>query len=332
MQIDVAIPPRIGVRPVHNSPAGAAAGYTGRSVVAVGTFDGVHIGHQAILARGRAIADRTNKTLIALTFHPHPKSVVSPDRAPLLLTEPEEKAALLYAYGADHVVQLEFNSALAATKAGDFLNRVILDGLRAETVVFGDDFRLGHGREGTPDFVSDWGRASGVQVEMVKQVTAISIGRRVSSTLIRSLIKGGEFSDAVDLLGHAYPVSGQVVKGEGRGRKIGYPTWNIALSDIKLAPPVGIYAGWAGRATPRPAMSYYGSNPTFGGYQKRLEANLIDAGRDAAPEVEETIWLGAYVREEIRFEGADALVRQLAEDERIVRDMLSMPVHDETAS
>jgi riboflavin kinase/FMN adenylyltransferase len=111
---------------------------------------------------------------------------------------------------------------------------------------------------------------------------------------------------------------------------MGYPTWNICLSALKLAPPVGIYAGWAGRSTLRPAMAYYGSNPTFGDFPKRLEAHLIGAGEDAAPQDEETIWLGAFVREEVYFNGADALVRQLADDERVVRDMLSIPIHHDT--
>lgn len=328
MKIEIPFPPVIGSVPVHDSPASAAAEYTGKSVVAVGTFDGVHRGHLAILEAGRRLADTSGMTLVALTFHPHPKSVVAPERAPLLLTEPEEKVALLHSSGADVVVQLKFDRALAGTSAKTFLESYIKGGLRAGAIVTGDDFRFGHGRQGTPDSLRQWGRDNDIQVTLVEQVTGDSIKKRVSSTLIRALIKGGEFDDALDLLGHAYPVSGQVFRGEGRGRKMGYPTWNIAVRDIKLAPPVGIYAGWAGRATPRPAMAYYGSNPTFGAYPKRLEANLLGAGGDAPPGVEETVWLAAYVREEVRFDGADALTRQLAEDERVVRDMLSIPIHN----
>ena len=316
-------PPKCGQCPVFHGPDDAGASFKGRSVVCIGTFDGVHRGHQAILARGHALAAANGHRLLVVTFHPHPKSVVAPQKAPLLLCDPFEKATMLAAYGAEGILQLRFDRELAATPAAEFLNTVLAKPLRPAAIVFGDDFRLGRGREGDPDFLRRWGVDSGCQVELVEQVIDNDLNSRIGSSLIRQLLADGQFDMAVRLLGHAYPVSGPIKTGAGRGKKIGYPTWNLQVPEYKLPPPVGIYAGWAGRTTPRPAMAYYGSNPTFGGHGNYLEANLIGVEGNATPAREETIWLGAFVRQEVKFESADALISQLADDQRVVTDMLS---------
>jgi riboflavin kinase/FMN adenylyltransferase len=316
--------------PVYRDPAVAGASFEGRSVVCIGTFDGVHRGHQAILARGRAIAEARDLYLTVVTFHPHPKSVVAPQKAPRLLSSPEEKAALLAAYGARSVVQLQFDRELASTPATVFLERWLRDKLRMAALVFGHDFRFGRGREGDPHMLRQWGDANDCQVELVEAVMDVDLNQRISSSLIRRLLNNEKYEEcpfdtAISLLGHPYPVTGEVVNGAGRGKKIGYPTWNLRLSELKLPPPVGIYAAWAQGAKPRPAMVYYGSNPTFGGREQILEAHLIDVDDDTRPETEETIWLTRFVRDEVQFDGAEALKAQLADDRRVVRDMLSTP-------
>jgi riboflavin kinase/FMN adenylyltransferase len=308
----------------------AGASFEGQSVVCIGTFDGVHRGHQAILARGRAIAEARGLYLTVVTFHPHPKSVVAPQKAPRLLSNPAEKAALLGAYGARSVVQLRFDRELASTPATAFLEHWLGDKLRMAALVFGHDFRFGKGREGDPHMLRQWGDVHGCQVELVEAVKDAKLDQRISSSLIRRLLNNDKYEErsfdtAISLLGHPYPVTGEVISGAGRGKKIGYPTWNLRLSELKLPPPVGIYAAWAQGAKPRPAMVYFGSNPTFGGREQILEAHLIDADDDSKPETEETIWLTGFVREEVKFDGAEALTAQLADDQRVVRDMLSTP-------
>ena len=316
-------PPGAAQRLLYADPAAAGAAFEGESAICVGTFDGVHRGHQAILVRGQQIARERNLRLIVVTFHPHPKSIVAPDRAPKLLADPEEKLTLLCAHGAEAVVQLHFDAKLAATPAELFLNNVLRKQLRASALIVGHDFGFGHHREGTPDLLRTWGQKTGCQVEVVEPVMDSDLNDRISSSLIRRFLTEGQFETAIRLLGHPYPVSGPILPGDGRGRKIGYPTWNLHLREYKLPPPVGIYAGWAGRSTPRPAMAYYGSNPTFGKSSPRVEAHLIDAGGHVDPAAEETIWLGAFVRKEVQFDSAEALTRQLAEDQRIVRNILS---------
>ena len=325
MQAPHSRPPAISDDAYFEDPDSARRALTGRPVICIGTFDGVHRGQQAILTRGLAIAKANNCPLLAITFHPHPKSVVAPPLAPLLLTEPSEKTALLKSYGVDLVLQLHFDWKLASMSAAEFLDEIILRHLDAAAVVIGYDFGFGKGREGTPEFLTEWGRANNSQIDVVQPVTDALLNQRISSSLIRDSLSGSHFDQAVRLLGHPYPVSGEIVPGAARGRRLGYPTWNLDLSGCKLPPPVGIYAGWAGRRTPHPAMAYYGSNPTFGGEASRLEAHLfdIDEPEAARPERVETVWLTAYVRPEVRFDNADALKKQLEEDERVVRDMMS---------
>jgi len=325
MQVPFPKPPAISGSAYFEDPESTRKSLTGRPVICIGTFDGVHRGQQAILARGLAIARANNCQLLVVTFHPHPKTIVGPHLAPLLLTESAEKIALLHSYGADLVLQLRFDKQLASMSAGDFLGEILLKRLEVASIVIGHDFGFGRGREGTPEFLQKWGHSNGRQVDIVPPVTDTSLIQRISSSLIRDSIANGHFEQAIRLLGHPYPVSGEVLPGAARGRHLGYPTWNLDLSGCKLPPPVGIYAGWAGRRTPHPAMAYYGSNPTFGGEASRLEAHLfdIDEPEAARPERVETVWLTAYVRPEVRFDNADALKKQLEEDERVVRDMMS---------
>ena len=332
MPTPVPQPPSIRANDFIVDPGEAGGAYDGTAVVCIGTFDGVHRGHQAILAHAKALARAEDQSLVVVTFHPHPKTVVAPDRAPNLLTDPDEKCTLLRAHGADHVVTMRFDEALAATPAEEFAETIIRQQLRASAVVFGDDFRFGHGREGTPEFMRQWGAKTSIQVEMVEAVTDDQLGQRISSSIIRKLLTTNGFNDAIRLLGHAWPVSGEIVTGAQRGRTLGYPTWNLVPSALKFPPPVGIFAGWAGRASPRPAMAYYGSNPTFGGTTPKLEANLFSSPEDAAPEAIETVWLSAMIREEVVFDSADALKRQLADDERVARDMLLTGVSNQPSS
>lgn len=317
--------PDIPTIPCLTDCADASAHIVRGSVVCIGTFDGVHLGHQEIIKAGRTQADRVGLPLWIVSFHPHPRSVVRPEIAPKLLTEPAERHALFQHYGADGVVMQRFHQDVASLSANQFLSKWIHGHLKAKRVVIGHDFAVGRDREGDRDYIKAWGEKIQVGVTVVDMFGDGS-GQRVSSGSIRNALQNNKFAKAVELLGHAYPVTGSVVRGLRKGREIGYPTWNLALSQVKLPPPVGVYAGWTFRQTPQPGMAYYGSNPTFGGHVSRLEVNILGGSpEERSPRhPTECFWLTDFIRPEEHFTDPDDLVRQLAEDERTVRHRLGV--------
>jgi riboflavin kinase/FMN adenylyltransferase len=295
------------------------------SIVCVGTFDGVHLGHQEILRAGRTHADRLGLPLWVVSFHPHPRSVVRPEMAPLLLTEPAERHALFQNFGADGVVIQRFDREVASLSANQFLTKALVGALKAKRVVIGDDFAMGKNREGDKDYIKAWGEKIQVGVTVV-DMYGDGRGHKVGSGTIRKALQEGDFRQAIELLGHPYPVTGTIVGGMRKGREIGYPTWNLTLSQVKLPPPVGVYAGWTFRPTPQPGMAYYGSNPTFGGQTPHLEVNILGgSSEERSPRhPTECFWLTDFVRPEEVYHDPDDLVRQLADDEREVRRRLGV--------
>lgn len=317
--------PDIPTIPCLTECANASAHISKGSIVCIGTFDGVHLGHQEILKAGRVHADRLGLPLWVVSFHPHPRSVVKPEIAPLLLTEPTERHALFQQFGADGVVMQRFDREFASLSANQFLTKWIVGHLKAKRVVIGDDFAMGKNREGDKDYIKVWGEKIQVGVTVV-DMYGDGEGNRISSGTIRNALQNSDFRRAIELLGHPYPVTGSIVGGMRKGREIGYPTWNLALSQVKLAPPVGVYAGWTFRQTPQPGMAYYGSNPTFGGHVPHLEVNILGGSpEERSPRhPTECFWLTDFIRPEEVFYDPDDLVRQLAEDERTVRHRLGV--------
>ena len=315
--------PDIPTIPCFTECADAAAHIAKGAIVCIGTFDGVHLGHQEILKAGRVHADRLGLPLWVVSFHPHPRTVVSPGNAPLLLTEPDERHALFQHFGADGVVIQRFDHEIASFSATQFLNKSILAAFKAKRVVIGSDFAMGKNREGDSDYIKAWGEKIQVGVTVV-EMFGDGEGSRISSGVIRKALQNSTFQRAVELLGHPYPVTGAIVGGMRKGREIGYPTWNLALSQVKLAPPVGVYAGWTFRPTPQPGMAYYGTNPTFGGNAPRLEINILGgSAEERSPRhPTECFWLTDFIRPEEIYYDPDDLVRQLADDEREVRRRL----------
>ncbi|MBI3871566.1 MAG: riboflavin biosynthesis protein RibF [candidate division Zixibacteria bacterium] len=308
-----------------DTESGVAKHVSTPTVVCVGTFDGVHLGHQMIVRRGRALADERGWPLWVLTFHPHPKTVVQPARAPLLLTDPEERVALFSAYGADGAVILHFDAATARTGAQEFAESMLGGQMQAGAVVVGEDFAFGRAREGTAQFLAEWGQRTARKVEIVPLVKN-GDDEAIRSSVIRNCLSHGDFGRAIRLMGHPYLFTGRVVKGDGRGKELGYPTWNLAPSEVKLSPEAGVYIGWTWRPRPMPAMAYYGSNPTFGEHPSRLEVHVLDGEEeDRTPQGPvEGIWLTEFVRPEKRFGGADELVRQMVDDEQVARLKLNL--------
>lgn len=288
--------------------------------VAVGVFDGLHRGHQALIAR--AVARAAGGRCVAVSFDPHPDLVLAKEflaRAPL--TPIPEKQERLAALGAElHV--LPFTRELAALSPEAFVDEHLVRPLRPSWLVVGEDFALGRGRAGDVARLRAIGRERAFEVEAVPLLS--DGGEPITSTRIRELLAAGRVAEAGSLLGRRYTLAGHVVRGDGIGRKLGWPTANLRLHEEKCLPSLGIYAVWAriaGEDRWRPGAMSIGVRPTFGGQAVTLEVHLMDwegdlYGREL--EVQFVDWL----RPELSFDGVEALVAAIAADVALARQRL----------
>jgi len=264
--------------------------------LAVGEFDGVHLGHRAVIAGADTV----------LTFEPHPLAVTHPERAPKLLTSLEVKAELVASLGVSELVVIPFDDVFALQSARDFIDHVLIGALDAQRVSVGENFRFGHGATGRPDLLADDPR---FQTRVVTLVEAD--GEIVSSTHIRALVAAGEVQHAARFLGAPFQLRGTVVHGDERGRTLGFPTANLVPGDQLVCPGFGIYAALADGA---PAAVSIGVRPTFGeGLSVLVEAHLIDADVDLYGRTLRLDFL-ARLRGERRFDSVDELVAQMQLD------------------
>jgi riboflavin kinase/FMN adenylyltransferase len=298
------------------------------SVVTVGAFDGVHLGHQALI-RGLVARARLLGCQAALvTFHPHPSEVLrSTDSAgpigvtvPRYLTTPAERAAILEELGIDLLAILPFTRGTANTQAADFLS-LICEALRMRELWVGPEFALGHDRQGDIPILDSLGRVMGFRLRVVEPLT--SAGEIVTSSRIRKLLLLGRIREAAHLLGRFYSFSGVVVHGEHRGRRLGFSTANLEIQADRIMPPDGVYAGyaWVGGDRHGTVMSL-GVRPTFGDYERLLEIHLLDFngdlyGRDLTVEFVERL------RAEVRFDSVQALIMQMQQDKVQAQDILT---------
>ena len=296
----------------------------GPSVVTVGFFDGVHLGHQAVARRAVAAARERGIAAVAVTFDRHPRETLAPDRAPRLLTTLDRKAALLEDLGVDALVVLAFTPTFSRRPPEDFVDSIVRDGLRARHVVVGENFTFGHRAAGTVATLRDRGALAGFSVEAVGFVDVA--GRPVSSSSIRESLERGELSWPARALGRRFVVDGEVIAGAGRGRGLGYPTANLRTDARQLLPASGIYAGVAEIRDARyPAAISVGTNPTFGREPLHVEAFLLDydggelSGRPIAIE----FW--SRLRDEIAFDGPEALSSAIADDVDRTREVVADP-------
>ena len=292
------------------------------TVVAVGTFDGVHRGHRDVLDRLASRATQLGLRSVLVTFEPHPLEVVNPSAAPLLLTVGEEKREVLAESGIDYLAVVPFTTALARYSAEEFVTHVLRERFRMEHLLMGHDHGFGRNREGDVEVLQALGARDGFRVEVVPPVS-LGDGRPISSTAIRRAIAGGDLERAAFGLGRPYALGGRVVPGAARGRGLGFPTINLAPpSPRKMLPPQGVYAVRV--QTPGGAyggMLNLGPRPTFGDSAVSIEAHLFDATGD---------WYGAWVRvdfiarirDTVRFESPQALIEQLRRDEHAARHAL----------
>jgi len=280
------------------------------SVVPIGIFDGVHRGHQTVLARAVEAAREQDAEVVVVTFDPHPVAVLRPEAMPMMLTTIERRIALLESFGADRVVVLAFTAELSHQTAEEFVELTLLERLHAIRVVVGANFRFGHGAAGDVALM----RTYGLEVD---DLPLLDLGEVVTSTRIRAQVAAGEVEAAAELLGRLHLVEGPVVRGDARGRSLGFPTANVAVADGIAIPSDGVYSGYLTRAGGRrsKAAVSVGTNPTFDGEVRRVEAYVIDEGHELELYDEHVIVeFAERLRGMVRFDTVDALVVQMTDD------------------
>ena len=292
-----------------------------RTVATIGNFDGVHLGHQAILTRVCQRAQELGGQAVAITFNPHPVKVLRPEVKLPLLTTSDQKLQLMADSGLDAVIVLPFTREFAALPAREFVGRYFCERLKAREVVVGHDYCFGRGREGNIDLLKEMGETHGFTVQVVWAVEVD--GAVVSSSLIRALLRLGKVSEANRLLGHPYGVAGQVIQGKGRGAKLlGVPTANIRSAN-ELLPASGIYAVWVRRGTATlPGVANIGTCPTFDNEELSLEVHLLEFSGDLYGESLEVQFV-ARLREEQRFPSLETLAAQIRADIAAARRALA---------
>lgn len=295
------------------------------AVVAIGNFDGVHLGHREVIGEAGRIARAAGRPWAVLTLEPHPRSVFTPDSPPFRLTPPDVKARLIEALGPDVLVIVPFDLDFARLSPRAFIEQVLVQGLAARHVVCGHDFAFGHGRRGTPEMLLWMGDEFDFGFTCVHEVRD-GDAEPYSSTRIRHYLQAGAPGEAARLLGRPFEIEGEVIGGERRGRLLGYPTANVALGPY-LRPAFGIYAvraGWQedGRQVWREGVANLGVRPTFGAAEPLLEVHLFDFAGDLYGRLLRT-QLVHYIRPEKKFDAIDSLRAQMADDCARVRAWLA---------
>jgi riboflavin kinase/FMN adenylyltransferase len=297
----------------------------GPSAVTIGKFDGMHEGHREVVAELKAEADARGLASTVLTFDRNPLALLNPAEWPPSLMSLAQKRDALEATGIDALVVIEFNRVFSELTPEQFVREVLVDAMHAALVLVGDDFRFGHDGAGTVQRLAELGREHGFEVRAIPQVKPD--GKRViSSSWIRTLLADGEIIEATRLLGHRPSVRGLVVKGEQRGREMGYPTANLAEDLEGFVPADGVYAAIATiDGVEMPAAVSVGDNPTFTGVRaKQVEAHILDANLDLYGKTIEVDFV-EFMRPMVKFTGIPALVEQMHHDEDDIRLVLGVP-------
>ncbi len=282
-------------------------------VAIVGVFDGVHRGHQALIAQARALAG--DGRVVALTFDPHPLRLLRPDKAPAMLSSIDDRADALHDAGVDDVVVIDFPRELGEQSPREFVNEFVIGRTHADLVVVGENFRFGHRATGDVDTLRELGAELGFAVQ---SAVLRGDGERYSSTRVREALAAGDLAQVVEVLGRPFTYRGEVVHGDHRGRTLGVPTANIAVTADRAAPADGVYAGWVrvlqGACPRMTAAISVGDNPQYAGTQRRIEAHVID--RDDLDLYGAHIEVGftARLRGQEVFESEQAFIEQMQAD------------------
>lgn len=287
-----------------------------KTIFALGFFDGVHLGHQALLREAVRLANELGVTPGAVTFSAHPDALVS-GAAPKLLNTPEDRNGLLRAYGMENILELPFDEEVKNTHWASFLSQLTMAG--AVGFVCGDDFRFGSGGLGTPKKLEAFCKKRGLHYAIVPQQQIDGV--RVSSTHIRTLLEQGEMEQVNRFMGHPYLLTGEVVKGRGLGHTIGIPTANVLIPEGLAVPKLGVYAGVTVlEGTVYRTVTNIGSRPTVGGHQVRMESWVLDFEGDLYGKPI-TLALLKFLRPEKKFESLEELKAQILQDAQQVREM-----------
>jgi riboflavin kinase/FMN adenylyltransferase len=300
----------------------------GRTVVTIGNFDGVHLGHQHVVRRAREVAADLGLThVVAVTFDPHPIAVLRPEHAPLTLTTVETRVDLLDRAGVDDVLVVPFSRELAAWSPERFVDEILVGALHAQAVVVGANFRFGYRAAGDVALLRELGETR----DFVTEGIALDGGPQVwSSTYVRNCLAAGDVEGAAEALGRPFTVRGEVVRGDRRGRDLGYPTANVPTTGMAAAPADGVYAGWLRRlddeGDPLPAAISVGTNPTFEGErERRVESYVLDRDDLELYGVTVEVSFVARLRGMRRFDSVDELIATMADDVRRAREVLGTP-------
>jgi riboflavin kinase / FMN adenylyltransferase len=299
-----------------------------RCVITIGAYDGVHLGHRAVIDQVIELARRRGDRAVVVTFDRHPASVVRPESAPKLLTDLAQKLELLAATGIDATVVVRFDDERSQESPEEFVREVLVDGLAIRAVVVGEDFHFGYHRRGNVALLRELGAELDFEVRPIALVPRTDgVDEPVSSTAIRRALAGGEVDLAERLLGRPFEARGIVVMGDQRGRLLGFPTANVEVPNHVCLPADGVYAGWYERpgGSVFPCAINLGRRPTFYEHADHslLEAHLLDFSEDLYGEQAEIRFV-EFLRSERKFDGIDALVAQLKHDVESARHILGV--------
>jgi len=290
-------------------------------VLAIGNFDGVHLGHQGIIRECIARARALGVPAVVMSFEPHPREFFGRAGEPLRLSSPKQKAQLLAALGIDALLLMRFNQQLASTSAENFVSSLLVKTLGVRHVVTGQNFAFGKGRGGGSDFLTEQARTQGFGFTACAPVMSAT-SEVISSSAIRAALKEGDLETARTMLGGDYVVGGHVIHGEKRGRTIGFPTMNLALKK-RFVPRKGVYAAKMEVAGKRyDAVVNIGIKPTFGAHAPLLEAHAFGLEGDMYGRYA-CLALKAFLRDEMRYESLDLLKAQIAHDANLARQLLA---------
>jgi riboflavin kinase/FMN adenylyltransferase len=297
-------------------------------VLCIGTFDGVHLGHQKLFYVANELAKARGYRLCVITFKQHPLKLLSPNDAPKLLTTTDEKLQLLSQLGVDECLLIDFNEEVANTDAEEFC-KIVADAIGVRVLVMGENSSIGKGGSGKATTLYELSRSGRLKMDVVVVEPQLMWGEPISSSRIREELLRGRVKVAQKMLGRAYSICGFPVAGKGLGRQLGFPTLNLHIDEEKLLPRFGVYVGLA-EVRPQnirlPMVANIGVRPTFGGEKITVEAHIIDAHLDVAHHEEIALHLFFYLRPERRFQGIDELREQIAKDVERARKLMCSKV------
>jgi riboflavin kinase/FMN adenylyltransferase len=295
-----------------------------KPVVSLGTFDGVHLGHQTIIKRLLQRSKEKNKIGLVVTYEPHPQSVVAPRSAPQILTTLEEKFFLLEKLGVEETLVINFDKKLSQLGAEEFLEEILIKKLNVGEIIVGHDHAFGRNRSGKIELLAQASKKYDFELEVLPAVYT-DLRERISSTKIRKELREGDFGKGIKMLGHSYPIWGKATKGKGRGKILDYPTINLKASPGKLLPKEGVYSTKVQiQDKAYFGMLHIGAKPTFGDSSRSIEVHLFDVGLDLI-DSQVCLFVESWIREVRKFDTPDLLKDQLRVDEKKIKEMFHPP-------